>query len=155
MATSFSLNPLLRSSIGFDRFDDLFESAFGRNDSSSAYPPYNVERWGKDEYRIIFAVAGFSDEELNVTAKENVLMVEGRAEKPAENDVTYLHRGIAKRAFRRSFRLADYVHVASAELKDGLLRITLARELPEEAKPRVIPINESENVIQHDAGEAA
>lgn len=155
MATTFSLNPLLRSSIGFDRFDDLFESAFGRNDSANAYPPYNVERWGKDEYRIIFAVAGFSDAELNVTVKENVLVAEGRAETPAENDVAYLHRGIAKRAFRRSFRLADYVHVSNAELKDGLLRVTLKRELPEEAKPRVIPINERETVIEHGAGEAA
>ncbi len=154
MAT-FSLNPLLRSSIGFDRFDDLFESSFGRNDAASAYPPYNVERWGNDEYRIIFAVAGFSDDELNITVKDNVLMVEGRAEQPAENDVTYLHRGIAKRAFHRNFRLADYVHVANAELKDGLLRVSVKRELPEEAKPRVIPINESETVIEHEAGEAA
>jgi molecular chaperone IbpA len=75
-------------------------------------------------------------------------MVEGRTDQPAENDVTYLHRGIAKRAFRRNFRLADYVHVANAALKDGLLHVTLKRELPEEAKPRVIPINASENVIE-------
>ena len=155
MATTFSLNPLLRSSIGFDRFDDLFESSFGRNDAASAYPPYNVERWGNDEYRIIFAVAGFSDDELNITVKDNVLMVEGRAEQPAENDVTYLHRGIAKRAFRRNFRLADYVHVGNAELKDGLLRVSVKRELPEEAKPRVIPINGSETVIEHGEEEAA
>lgn len=155
MATAFSLNPLLRSSIGFDRFNDLFESSFGRNDTASAYPPYNVERWGNDEYRIIFAVAGFSDDDLNVTVKDNVLMVEGRADRPAENDVTYLHRGIAKRAFRRNFRLADYVHVVNAALKDGLLHVTVKRELPEEAKPRVIPINESENVIEHDEEQAA
>lgn len=154
MATTFSLNPLFRSSVGFDRFDDLFESAL-RNDSGNSYPPYDVERWGKDEYRITFAVAGFSEEELNVTVKQDVLMVEGRAEKPAEEEVTYLHRGIAKRAFRRSFRLADYVNVSNAELKDGLLRITLKRELPEEAKPRVIPIGASEPVIEHETGEAA
>ena len=115
MATTFSLSPLLRSSIGFDRFDDLFESSFGRNDAASAYPPYNVERWGNDEYRIIFAVAGFSDDELNITVKDNVLMVEGRAEQPAENDVTYLHRGIAKRAFRRNFRLAEVTAECGAE----------------------------------------
>lgn len=150
MATAFSLSPLFRSSVGFDRFEDLFESAFGRNDSGSAYPPYDVERRGDDKYRIVFAVAGFTDDTLNVTEKDNVLMVEGRAEKPAEDDVTYLHRGIAKRAFRRSFRLADHVHVANAELKDGLLRITLERVLPEEAKPRVIPITEHENVIATD-----
>jgi molecular chaperone IbpA len=135
---SFDLSPLFRSTVGFDRVSRLIEDAF-TDVAQPAYPPYNIEKVGEDAYRIVMAVAGFSPEELNVTAKENTLLVEGKqAEKP--NGVTYLHRGIAGRAFERRFDLADYIQVVGAKLENGLLVIDLKREVPEALKPRTISI---------------
>jgi molecular chaperone IbpA len=135
--TDFS--PLYRSVVGFDRLAGLLEAA-AKSDPASGYPPYNIESVGEDAYRIELAVAGFKIDELAIEAKENLLTVTGRK---AANDAprTYLHRGLAARDFERSFQLADYVLVTDATLADGLLAITLKRELPESLKPRQVRIN--------------
>ena len=120
---SFDLSPLFRYSVGFDRLDDLFEMAF-RNTQEASYPPYNIVRTGQDNYKITLAVAGFGEDDLEVTVKENVLTVRGKindAEK--DKEVTYLHRGIAGRAFEHRFQLADHVRVTGANLTNGLLDI--------------------------------
>lgn len=140
-----SFTPLMRRSVGFDRFNDLFETMMKETDSASdtAYPPYNIEKYGDDNYVITLAVAGFSDEDLNIMVEHDRLSVSGRIEAKDEADIekNYLHRGIATRAFERSFRLADHIRVESADLKDGLLTVNLLREIPEEKKPRMIPIS--------------
>ena len=130
--------PLYRSAVGFDRLAQLLESA-SRSDAPTGYPPYNIETVGENAYRIEIAVAGFKPEELNIEAKENTLTVQG---KKAANDETrhFLHRGLAERNFERRFQLADYVVVTGAELADGLLSISLERQLPEALKPRRIEI---------------
>ena len=137
---SFDLSPLFRYSVGFDRLDDLFETAF-RNTQEASYPPYNIVKTGQDNYKITLAVAGFGEDDLEVVVKENVLTVRGKvndAEK--DKDVTYLHRGIAGRAFEHRFQLADHVRVSGAHLGNGLLDIELVRELPEAMKPQRIEI---------------
>jgi molecular chaperone IbpA len=135
---TFDFAPLYRSVVGFDRLADLLESA-ATETASTGYPPYNIERTAENEYRIEIAVAGFRPEELNVEVKENLLTVQGR--KAANDEAkTYLHRGLAERNFERRFQLADYVIVTDANLADGLLSLTLRRELPEALKPRRIEI---------------
>jgi len=132
--------PLFRQSVGFDRFNDLFESAL-RNDTGSSYPPYNIEKHGDDQYRIVVAAAGFEESELDLQVERGVLTISGgRRESEVEN-VTYLHQGIAQRAFKLSFRLADHIEVKGVALDSGLLNIDLMRVVPEEAKPKRIPID--------------
>nr|WP_298145907.1 Hsp20 family protein [uncultured Pseudomonas sp.] len=138
MSTAFSMTPLFRQSVGFDRFNDLFESAM-RNESGSSYPPYNVEKYADDRYRIVVAAAGFQSEDLELQVERGVLTVSGGKRDNAD-DVTYLYQGIAQRAFKLSFRLADHIEVKAAELSNGLLNIDLLRVVPEEAKPKRIPI---------------
>jgi molecular chaperone IbpA len=142
---SFDFAPLYRSVVGFDRLADLLESAASET-ASTGYPPYNIERTGENEYRIEIAVAGFKPEELNVEVKENLLTVQGRK---AVNDEakTYLHRGLAERNFERRFQLADYVVVTDANLADGLLSLSLRRELPEALKPRRIDITTGQSKL--------
>lgn len=135
--TAFDLTPLFRTAIGFDRLARNLESA-SRADAGG-YPPYNIEVCGEDTYRITMAVAGFTGDDLEIEVKENMVRVVG-AKKEDEKERQYLHRGIATRAFERSFQLADYVRVEGAELKDGLLHIDLVREIPEAMKPRRIEI---------------
>lgn len=132
----------MRQSVGFDRFNDLFETMLNEpKENFESYPPYNIEKLGDDEYRITLAVAGFSGKDINITAEGDRLAVSGRIEKSEEDkNSTYLHRGIATRTFERSFRLADHIKVVGASLDDGLLTIELMREIPEEKKPRMIPI---------------
>jgi molecular chaperone IbpA len=146
---AFDLSPLLRSSVGFDHVNRLFELANRVDETATSYPPYNIEKRGEDAYRITMAVAGFDQSELDITVKENSLVVTGKAvEQTATQDgeqVSYLHRGIARRAFERRFELADTVKVVGAELKDGLLHIALKREIPEAKKPRQIQINTAAN----------
>lgn len=146
---AFDLSPLLRSSVGFDHVNRLFELANRVDETATSYPPYNIEKRGEDAYRITMAVAGFDQSELDVTVKENSLIVTGKAAEQAAAEageqVSYLHRGIARRAFERRFELADTVKVVGAELKDGLLHIALKREVPEAKKPRQIAINTSAN----------
>ncbi|WP_044874972.1 Hsp20 family protein [Pseudomonas sp. LFM046] len=140
MSTAFSLAPLFRHSVGFDRFNDLFESAL-RNESGSSYPPYNVEKHGDDRYRIVIAAAGFQEEDLDLQVERGVLTVAGGKREKSDESVTYLHHGIAQRAFKLSFRLADHIEVKAAGLQNGLLNIDLVRVVPEEAKAKRIPIN--------------
>jgi len=139
MATTFSMAPLFRSSVGFDRFNDLFETAL-RNEPGSSYPPYNVEKHGDDQYRIVIAAAGFQEEDLELEVEKGVLTISG-GKRDANEDVTYLYQGIAQRAFKLSFRLADHIEIKSAGLRNGLLSIDLLRVVPEEAKAKRIPIN--------------
>lgn len=138
---TLSLTPLFRQSIGFDRFSDMFDAAFRGDDQASAYPPYNIEKLDEDQYRITMAVAGFKESDLTLTVQENQLTVQGRISEPANEKVSYLHKGIATRAFERKFSLADHVKVTNAGLADGLLKIELMREVPETSKPRLVPIN--------------
>ncbi|NCC21357.1 MAG: Hsp20 family protein [Alphaproteobacteria bacterium] len=143
--------PLMRQTVGFDRFNDLFESLM--RDSSEGfenYPPYNIEKHGDDEYRITMAVAGFTMDDLAIVLNDGVLSVSGKMrERDDEDKVRILHRGIATRSFERTFRLADTIQVTGAEMKDGLLIIHLLREIPEEKKPRMIPINSEGVRVAH------
>jgi molecular chaperone IbpA len=134
---NFDLTPLWRSTVGFDRLFDLIDDSL-RLAGEDNYPPYNIERAGEDEYRISLALAGFTPEEITVTAEQNVLTVEGR--KAEKGDHQYLYQGISARPFRRQFNLADYVEVKGASFENGLLRVNLVRELPEAMKPRRIAI---------------
>lgn len=136
---TIDFSPLYRSVVGFDRLAALLDSAAAQ-DSAAGYPPYNIERTDENAYRIDIAVAGFRPDELTIEVKENLLTVTGR--KAANDDNRrFLHRGLAERNFERRFQLADYVIVTDADLADGLLSISLKRELPEALKPRTIAIN--------------
>ena len=150
MSTAFSLAPLFRNSVGFDRFSDLFETAL-RNDSSGGYPPYNVEKRGEDQYRIVVAAAGFQQDDLDLQVEKGVLSVSGsKRESTSEEGVTFLHQGIAQRAFKLSFRLDDHIEIKGANLSNGLLSIDLQRVVPEEAKAKRIPINgDSQPALQN------
>jgi molecular chaperone IbpA len=141
MRDTLDLNSLWRSSIGFDRVFDLIDES-ARWAGEGNYPPYNIERTGEDHYQISLALAGFTPEEVSITAEQNVLTVEGRkVEKDQQRE--YLYRGISDRPFRRVFNLADYVEVKGASFDGGLLKIDLVRELPEAMKPRQITISAS------------
>ncbi len=134
---SYDLSPLFRSTVGFDRMNRLFDNAY--NTEMPSYPPYNIEKLGDDEYRVTMAVAGFGPDDLEITQKENALFIKGGAKTGGEN-VQYLHRGIAARAFERRFALADHVNVVDAGLDNGILVVELKREVPEALKPRKIAI---------------
>ncbi|TAN45304.1 MAG: Hsp20 family protein [Rhodospirillales bacterium] len=136
---TFDLSPLFRSGIGFDHLERLVDSARRLDDQTFAYPPYNIEKTGEDGYRISMAVAGFSSQDIEITAKENLLTISGKARKD-EQPVQYLHRGIAGRSFERRFELADHIKVVGANMTDGLLHVDLVREIPDTLKPRNIPI---------------
>jgi molecular chaperone IbpA len=135
----FDFSPLFRSTIGFDRLTRLVDAATRIDNASLAYPPYNIEKTGEDAYRLTMAVAGFSEDELDVTAQENTLLVTGKAKKE-EDENRYLHRGIARRVFERRFSLADHIKVVGASLVNGMLHVDLVREVPEAAKPRKVQI---------------
>ncbi|MBK8545667.1 MAG: Hsp20 family protein [Caulobacteraceae bacterium] len=134
---SNELNPLYRTLVGFDRIASLMDTA-ARLDAAPGYPPFNVEQIGEDNFRIELAVAGFSEDDLNIEFKQNSLLVTGQRKAPEQRN--FLHRGIAERSFERRFGLADHVRVAGAKLENGLLTIDLVRELPELLKPRKIEI---------------
>ena len=134
---SIDFSPLYRSAIGFDRLANLIESA--ASNGNAGYPPYNIEQLSDNDYRISMAVAGFTQEELELSFQENLLTVKGS--KQADTERNYLYQGIAERGFERRFQLADYVRVKGADLKNGLLHIDLVREVPEAMKPRKIEIN--------------
>ncbi len=149
---TFDPTPLWRSTVGFDRLFDLIEDSM-RLAGEDNYPPYNIERLGEDEYRISLALAGFSPEEIAITAEQNVLTVEGRKAEKGEHQ--YLYQGISSRPFRRVFNLADYVQVKGASFEGGLLKIDLVREVPEAMKPRRIAINASNDNKQLEHKKAA
>ncbi len=137
--TRFDLSPLFRSTIGFDHLDRLFDAARQTSDAGG-YPPYNIEKTGEDAYRLTMAVAGFGPEDLSIVAQANTLVISGKLADTEQNR-RYLHRGIAGRAFERSFELADFIKVVGAKIENGMLDIELAREVPEAMKPRTIAIN--------------
>ena len=153
---SFDLTPLFRHSVGFDRLDELFETAFRNASQENSYPPYNIVKTGEDTYRITLAVAGFGEEDLEIISKENLLTVRGKGAE-TDKETAYLHRGIAKRAFEHRFQLADYVRVNGANLTNGLLDVDLVRELPERMKPQQIAIGTGAkaNVIEGKKAKAA
>jgi molecular chaperone IbpA len=134
---TFDPTPFWRSTVGFDRLFDLMDQAANWS-ADDNYPPYNIERTGEDQYRISLALAGFSPDEVTITAEQNVLTVEGS--KAQKTDTEYLYQGISARPFRRVFNLADYVQVKGASFTDGLLQVDLVREVPEAMKPRRIAI---------------
>ena len=135
---SYDFAPLWRSTIGFDRLFDLAE-ATAQQAGEDHYPPYNIERLGEDRYQISLALAGFSPDEISVTAEQNVVTVEGNKSEKTERE--FMYQGISTRRFRRQFNLADYVQVKGAAFDNGLLKIELVREIPEAMKPRRIAVN--------------
>lgn len=136
---AFDYSPYHRATVGFDRVFDLLDSVAGQG-NANGYPPYNIEKAGENAYKIVMAVAGFADSELNLTQKENELLVSGKAAPGADGEKQFLYRGIAGRDFERRFQLADHVKVTGAKLANGLLTIELQREIPEEKKARAISI---------------
>ena len=144
---TFDLAPLYRSTVGFDRLFSLLDQ--GLEGAAPGYPPYNIERTGDNEYRVTVAVAGFSEPELSIVAKENALTIRGEKNaKEEEKRGDVLYQGIAARAFERAFQLADFVQVKGAKLENGLLHVDLVREIPEAKKPRQIPIGNGKPVEQ-------
>lgn len=140
MSTAFDFTPLYRSMIGVDRMVDLVETAL-RTEASASYPPYDIEKTGEDAYRISLAVAGFAPTDLQVVAEPNLLLIKARrAASEGQGTRTFLHQGLAHRAFERRFELADYVVVKDAVHAHGVLSIDLVREVPEALKPKQIPI---------------
>lgn len=142
---SFDLTPLYRATVGFDRIADLMDRALSADVAQPTYPPYNIEKTDEDAYRISVAVAGFTPDELSVEVKDGALHVTARKAPEAEGK-TYLHRGIATRAFERRFALADHVRVTGAAHEHGMLHIDLIRETPEALKPRRIEIGRASDV---------
>lgn len=139
----YDLAPLYRSTVGFDRLFNMLDQ-FAGVDNANAYPPYNIERTGENDYRITVAVAGFGEADLAIEQRENTLTIRGgrEAKMDAGDKRLVLYQGIAGRAFERRFQLADHVHVKSAALENGLLHVDLVREIPEAAKPRRIAIGD-------------
>ena len=151
---TYDFSPLFRSSVGFDRMARVLDGLSA--DAAPAYPPYNIEKTGDDQYRITMAVAGFGEGELEIRTQENMLVITGRIEKGEETEQrSFLHRGIAERAFERQFSLADHVKVVAASLENGLLHVDLAREVPEAMKPRTIAIKSAGGKSQRIESNAA
>ncbi len=138
---TFDLSPLFSTTVGFDRMARMLDQM--SSEGAPTYPPYNIEKTADDAYRVTMAVAGFGEADLALEVKENVLTVSGNLDKETEGTKTYLHRGIATRAFERRFNLADHIKVTGATLENGLLHIELVREVPEALKPRQIKITAS------------
>jgi molecular chaperone IbpA len=152
--TRFDFTPYRRNTVGFDRLFELLENN-GRTAQNENYPPFNIERIGENDYRVTVAVAGFKNDEIEITAQQNLLIVAGQKDAESNDNRDFLHMGIASRNFERKFQLADHIHVTDADLADGLLTITLVREVPEALKPRRIEIGGQAvpTVIEHN-GEA-
>lgn len=137
-----SLAPLFRRSVGFDRFDELFDEVL-RGETASNYPPYDIVREADGRYHLVMALAGFAEEDIDITAQSGRLTISGswpKGEPCGTDERHWLHRGIARRAFERSFRLAEHVEVKAASLKNGLLNVRLEEVIPEAARPRKIAI---------------
>lgn len=144
---SFDLAPLYRATVGFDQIADMMDRVLASDVGQPTYPPYNIEKTADDAYRISIAVAGFSENDLNVEVREGALIVSAKKSEE-DTDRTYLHRGIATRAFERRFQLADHVRVTGAEHENGMLHIDLKREVPEALKPRRIEIQSGTRAIE-------
>ncbi|OAN70368.1 heat-shock protein [Jannaschia sp. EhC01] len=151
---TYDFSPLYRATVGFDRVADMLDRVLTQDAGQSTYPPYNIEKLDENSYRISVAVAGFSDADLNVEQREHQLVISAKREKD-EDARTYLHRGIATRAFEKRFQLADHVRVTQALAEHGMLHIDLVREVPEALKPRRIEIGTSgTRAIEADTVEA-
>ncbi len=152
----FDFTPYRRSMVGFDRVFDMIENQ-GRQSSSDNFPPFNIEKRGEDAFRITLAVAGYKPADIDITAQQNLLVVQGRKPAGGSENSTMLHVGIAQRGFERRFELADYVKVSAADMEDGLLVIDLVREVPDTMKPRKIAIGGQAplSVVEGDAAEQA
>jgi molecular chaperone IbpA len=151
---TIDLAPLYRNSVGFDRLASLIDSALTTENKASGYPPYNIEVLNENSYTISLAVAGFSEDELDIQIEKGVLTVSGNKNNTKE-DRKYLHQGIPHRTFERKFNLADYVEVTGADLANGLLNISLIKEIPETMKPKKISINQRDKVLEHHKEERA
>lgn len=151
---NFDLAPLYRATVGFDQIADLLDRVMASDMSQPTYPPYNIEKIEDDAYRISIAVAGFAAGDLTVEVKDGALVVSARKSESDESDRTYLHRGIATRAFERRFQLADHVRVTGASHEDGMLHVDLVREVPEALKPRRISITSAGGVTDQDVIDA-
>lgn len=145
--SSIDLTPLYRSSVGFDRLAPLINRAMRDDSSSGGYPPYNIEMFDDNQYAITLAVAGFEENELEISVEHGVLKVRG--EKAQDEERKFLHQGIANRTFERKFSLADHIEVTGADLANGLLTVSLVKEIPEAMKPKTIAINGSSKTLEH------
>lgn len=150
----FDLTPFRRSAIGFDRLFDMLETS-ARQAAADNYPPFNLERVAEDRYRITIAVAGFSRDEIEITAQQNLLQVRGKKADQGADSGAFLHLGIANRSFERRFELADFVRVDDARLNDGLLTVELVREVPEAMKPKTIAIKTGAPLTAVESGKDA
>ena len=147
----FDFTPYRRNTVGFDRLFELLENT-GRAAQNENYPPFNIERIGENDYLVTVAVAGFKPDEIEITAQQNLMIVTGSKDSDSNDNRDFLHMGIANRNFERRFQLADHIHVTNADLADGLLLVTLVREVPEALKPRKIEIGgqTTPTIIEHD-----
>lgn len=142
---TYDLSPLYRATVGFDRIADVMDRVLSADVAAPAYPPYNIEKTADDAYRISVAVAGFTDADLSVDVKDNAVIIAGK-KADADTPTTFLHRGIATRAFERRFQLADHVRVSGAAHENGMLHVDLIREVPEALKPRRIEITNAKSI---------
>lgn len=152
---TIDLTPLYRSSVGFDRLANMLDNATRSEASATSFPPYNIEVLDDNRYAVTLAVAGFSQNEIDIQVERGVLLIRGEKEKTGER--TFLHQGIANRTFERKFNLADHVKVTGAELADGLLTISLLKEIPEAMKPQKIAINgavQDSDVLEHQSDDS-
>ena len=141
---TFSLTPLFRHSVGFDKLDNMLDRVFDNEKNTPSYPPYNIEKLQEDQYRITMAVAGFKLDDIKIMVHGDLLTVNGEhSQEQTTEEITYLYKGIANRSFNRKFNLADHVKVVNANMEDGLLKIDLEPEIPDEAKHRTIEISQS------------
>ena len=147
------LSPLYRNSVGFDHLSSLVNNAMRSETVNNSYPPYNIEVLGENKYSIVLSVAGFNQDELDINVDKNTLTIRGRKEHKEQRE--FLHQGIASRAFERKFNLTDHVEVRGADLNNGLLTVSLVREIPEAMKPRTIAISSGKDDTKLIEGEAA
>ncbi len=145
---NLDLTPLFRTSVGFDRMAQMMNQAHRIDRSNASYPPYNIENLEENKYQITLALAGFSQDDLDIVSENNTLIIRGKTNNDVERK--YLHRGIATRSFERKFQLADHVKVTTAEMQNGLLHVQLMKEIPEAMKPRKISINNNDNKVIED-----
>lgn len=142
---TYDLSPLYRSTVGFDRLASIMENVLSTDTNQNTYPPYNIVKIDENAYRITLAVAGFTEDDLNIEARDGHLIISGK-KTPDDKQTEYLHQGIANRAFERRFQMADHVRAVGASSENGLLHVDLVREVPEALKPRKIEIKSSDNI---------
>lgn len=150
---AYDFSPLYRATVGFDRVADLMDRVLTNDVNPSSYPPFNIEKTGDDAYQISIAAAGFGEDDLSIEQRENSLIISAK-KAGDDKDTSYLHRGIATRAFEKRFHLADHVRVTGATHLNGMLNVELMREVPEALKPRVIEIASGEKAVEATAIEA-